>query len=140
VSGATAGDPADCPPFDGWDETANGGGDAGDLPETAQSTGGDPITKIRGTIGGANDVDVYAIYISDPEPSARPPSAALRWTPRSGCSTRTVKAWCITKTTLTPPLDSSRASTTAPSASRSLGVTIWQLACSVAERRAAARG
>jgi hypothetical protein len=59
-------DPADCPPFDGWDETDNGGGDAGDLPETAQSTGSDPITKIRGTIGGANDVDVYAIYISDP--------------------------------------------------------------------------
>jgi hypothetical protein len=67
VSGATAGDPADCPPFDGWDETDNGGGDAGDLPETAQSTGSDPITKIRGTIGGANDVDVYAIYISDPD-------------------------------------------------------------------------
>jgi hypothetical protein len=66
VSGATAGDPADCPPFDGWDETDNGGGDAGDLPETAQSTGSDPITKIRGTIGAANDVDVYAIYISDP--------------------------------------------------------------------------
>jgi hypothetical protein len=60
-------DPADCPPFDGWDETDNGGGDAGDLPETAQSTGSDPITKIRGTIGGANDVDVYAIYISDPD-------------------------------------------------------------------------
>jgi hypothetical protein len=60
-------DPADCPPFDGWDESDNGGGDAGDLPETAQSTGSDPITKIRGTIGGANDVDVYAIYISDPD-------------------------------------------------------------------------
>jgi hypothetical protein len=60
-------DPADCPPFDGWDETDNGGGDAGDLPETAQSTGSDPITKIRGAIGGANDVDVYAIYISDPD-------------------------------------------------------------------------
>jgi hypothetical protein len=59
--------PADCPPFDGWDEIDNGGGDAGDLPETAQSTGSDPITKIRGTIGGANDVDVYAIYISDPD-------------------------------------------------------------------------
>jgi hypothetical protein len=66
AEGATAGDPADCPPFDGWDEFDNGGGDAGDLPETAQSTGSDPITKIRGTIGGANDVDVYAIYISDP--------------------------------------------------------------------------
>jgi hypothetical protein len=53
-------------PFEGWDEIDNGGGDAGDLPETAQSTGSDPITKIRGTIGGANDVDVYAITISDP--------------------------------------------------------------------------
>jgi hypothetical protein len=33
-------------------------------PRKAQSA--TPITKIRGTIGGANDVDVYAIYISDP--------------------------------------------------------------------------
>jgi hypothetical protein len=53
-------------PFDGWDETANGGGDAGDLPETAQSTGSDSITKIRGTIGASDDVDVYAITISAP--------------------------------------------------------------------------
>jgi hypothetical protein len=66
VAGATAGDPADCPPFEGWDEFANGGGDAGDLPETAQSTGSGALTAIRGTIGAANDVDVYAIYISDP--------------------------------------------------------------------------
>jgi hypothetical protein len=66
VEGATAGDPADCPPFEGWDEFANGGGDAGDLPETAQSTGSGALTAIRGTIGAANDVDVYAIYISDP--------------------------------------------------------------------------
>jgi hypothetical protein len=134
-------DPADCPPFDGWDETDNGGGDAGDLPETAQSTGSDPITKIRGTIGGANDVDVYAIYISDPDAlSARPPSAAQRWTPRSGCSTRTVKAWCITTTILTLPQDSNRASTTARTASRSQGATIWRLVCLVAEQQAVARG
>ncbi len=66
VEGATAGDPTDCPPFEGWDEFANGGGDAGDLPETAQSTGSGALTAIRGTIGAANDVDVYAIYISDP--------------------------------------------------------------------------
>jgi hypothetical protein len=66
AEGATAGDPADCPPFEGWDEFANGGGDAGDLPETAQSTGSGALTAIRGTIGAANDVDVYAIYISDP--------------------------------------------------------------------------
>ncbi len=66
VAGATAGDPADCPPFEGWDEFANGGGDAGDMPETAQSTGAGPLTAIRGTIGAANDVDIYAIYITDP--------------------------------------------------------------------------
>ncbi|GIV10746.1 MAG: hypothetical protein KatS3mg020_0237 [Fimbriimonadales bacterium] len=59
-------DPADCPPFDGWDETSNGGGDAGDQIETAQSTGSDPIGRIRGRIGAANDVDIYAIYIEDP--------------------------------------------------------------------------
>lgn len=66
VEGATAGDPADCPAFDGWDEQRDGGGDAGDLPETAQSTSGNPINAIRGTIGSANDVDIYAIYIADP--------------------------------------------------------------------------
>ncbi|OYT71807.1 MAG: hypothetical protein CFK49_11100 [Armatimonadetes bacterium JP3_11] len=59
-------DPADCPPFDGWDETSNGGGDAGDQIETAQSTGSDPIGRIRGSIGAANDVDIYAIYIENP--------------------------------------------------------------------------
>ncbi|GIV09161.1 MAG: hypothetical protein KatS3mg019_1252 [Fimbriimonadales bacterium] len=59
-------DPADCPPFDGWDETSNGGGDAGDQIETAQSTGSDPIGRIRGRIGAANDVDIYAIYIEHP--------------------------------------------------------------------------
>ncbi|GBC93647.1 hypothetical protein HRbin15_02148 [bacterium HR15] len=63
---ATAGDPADCPPFEGWDEQRDGGGDAGDMPETAQSTGSGVLTAIRGTIGAANDVDIYAIYISDP--------------------------------------------------------------------------
>jgi hypothetical protein len=53
-------------PFEGWDEQRDGGGDAGDLPETAQSTGSGPLNAIRGTIGAANDVDIYAIYISDP--------------------------------------------------------------------------
>ncbi|MCS7189995.1 MAG: DVUA0089 family protein, partial [Fimbriimonadales bacterium] len=67
AEGATAGDPADCPPFDGWDETANGGGDAGDQIETSQKTGSNPIPRIRGTIGAANDVDIYAIYIEDPQ-------------------------------------------------------------------------
>lgn len=59
-------DPADCPPFDGWDETDNGGGDAGDQIETSQKTGSNPIPRIRGQIGAANDVDIYAINITDP--------------------------------------------------------------------------
>ena len=53
------------PPFTGWDETTNGGGDAGDLPETAQSTGSGALTAIRGDLE-ADGVDMYAIYISDP--------------------------------------------------------------------------
>ncbi|MFN4033817.1 MAG: hypothetical protein ACK4ME_09435, partial [Fimbriimonadales bacterium] len=40
-------------------------GDAGDLPETAQSTGSGPIAEIQGSLD-ANDVDMYAIYITDP--------------------------------------------------------------------------
>jgi hypothetical protein len=52
-------------PFEGWDETENGGGDAGDLPETAQSTGSGPLSAIRGYLD-PNDVDMYAIYIVDP--------------------------------------------------------------------------
>jgi hypothetical protein len=72
VAGATAGDPADCPPFEGWDETANGGGDAGDLPATAQLiTSPDatpcetPVTQVRGDLG-ASDADMYVICITDP--------------------------------------------------------------------------
>ncbi len=65
AEGASPGDPDDCPPFQGWDEFGNGGGDAGDLPETAQSTGSDPITAIRGQLD-TDDVDMYAIYIEDP--------------------------------------------------------------------------
>jgi hypothetical protein len=53
------------PPFTGWDETINGGGDAGELPETAQSTGSGALTAIRGEME-ADGVDMYAIYISDP--------------------------------------------------------------------------
>jgi hypothetical protein len=51
--------------FTGWDETINGGGDAGDTPETAQSTGSGVLTAIRGTLD-ADDVDMYAIRITDP--------------------------------------------------------------------------
>jgi hypothetical protein len=65
-------DPADCPPFDGWDETDNGGGDAGDLPGTAQlvtlpdrTPCESPVTRIRGD-NGASDVDMYVICITDP--------------------------------------------------------------------------
>jgi hypothetical protein len=59
-------------PFDGWDETDNGGGDAGDLPATAQlitapdqTPCNSPVTRIRGDYA-ANDVDMYVIYIQDP--------------------------------------------------------------------------
>ncbi len=61
-----------CPPFDGWDETENGGGDAGDLPSSAQIIQSSdaqpcqtPVRRIRGTMG-ADDVDMYVICITDP--------------------------------------------------------------------------
>lgn len=91
AEGASPGDPDDCPPFQGWDEFANGGGDAGDLPETAQSTGSDAIPVIRGQLD-TDDVDMYAIYIEDPPPLWRRPSAAQPGIPSCGCSTRTVRA------------------------------------------------
>ncbi len=48
-----------------WDETTNGGGDAGDLPGTAQVVlGSGPLTAITGTYD-ANDVDMYQILICD---------------------------------------------------------------------------
>jgi len=53
------------PPFTGWDETINGGGDAGETPETAQSTGSGALTAIRGDLE-ADGVDMYAIRIIDP--------------------------------------------------------------------------
>jgi hypothetical protein len=72
VSGASAGDPADCPPPDPWDEQFYGGGDAGDLPATAQlvtlpdqTPCQSPVTRIRGD-NGASDVDMYVICITDP--------------------------------------------------------------------------
>ncbi len=72
VAGANAGDPADCPPFEGWDETANGGGDAGDLPGTAQivtlpdqTPCQSPVNRIRGDLE-ADGVDMYVICITDP--------------------------------------------------------------------------
>jgi hypothetical protein len=49
-----------------WDETANGGGDAGDLPATAQVVSGSgSLTAITGNLG-ASDVDMYQIIICDP--------------------------------------------------------------------------
>jgi hypothetical protein len=53
-----------------WDETANGGGDAGQTPGTAQVVAGnpnDPVTRITGRIADTNDLaDVFAIFICDP--------------------------------------------------------------------------
>jgi hypothetical protein len=62
AEGASPGDPEDCPPFQGWDEFGNGGGDAGDLPETSRKARArDAIPVIRGQLD-ASDVDMYAIY------------------------------------------------------------------------------
>lgn len=52
-----------------WDETTNGGGDAGDLPTTAQVVAGnpnDPLTKITGRMATGGEVDMFAILIRDP--------------------------------------------------------------------------
>ncbi|GIV06128.1 MAG: hypothetical protein KatS3mg016_1703 [Fimbriimonadales bacterium] len=50
-----------------WDEIANGGGDAGDLPGTAQVVvGSGPLTQITGALQTGGDVDLFAIFISDP--------------------------------------------------------------------------
>jgi hypothetical protein len=53
-----------------WDETTNGGGDAGLTAGTAQIVAGnpnDPVTRITGRIADTNDLaDVFAIFISDP--------------------------------------------------------------------------
>lgn len=52
--------------FAQWDEIANGGGDAGDLPGTAQVTMGvGALTMITGD-HPANDVDMFAINIVSP--------------------------------------------------------------------------
>ena len=50
-----------------WDESTNGGGDAGDLPATAQVVlGSGPLTAITGEISSSTDVDMFQIFISDP--------------------------------------------------------------------------
>ena len=52
-----------------WDETANGGGDAGLTAGTAQIVSGnpnDPLTTITGRIDTNDFADVFAIIISDP--------------------------------------------------------------------------
>ncbi len=52
-----------------WDETANGGGDAGDLPSTAQVVSGlstNPLTKITGRMSTGGEVDMFAILITNP--------------------------------------------------------------------------
>jgi len=58
--------PRPCDNFEGWDETRDGGGDAGELPETAQPTGDTEcqaiLPRIRGELS-ANDTDLYIIFI-----------------------------------------------------------------------------
>jgi hypothetical protein len=50
-----------------WNEFTNGGGDAGDLPATAQVVlGSGPLIAITGEISSNTDVDMFQIFISDP--------------------------------------------------------------------------
>ena len=49
-----------------WDETGDGGGDAGDLPSSAQAVGAGPYTSITGEHTDAADLDTYLIHIGDP--------------------------------------------------------------------------
>ncbi len=50
-----------------WDETTDGGGDAGDLPGSAQVLAAGPTyTTITGELAAPGDVDMYEIYITDP--------------------------------------------------------------------------
>jgi hypothetical protein len=50
-----------------WDETVNGGGDAGNLPSACQTpTGTDPFQALTGNIEFSGDVDMYRIRICDP--------------------------------------------------------------------------
>ena len=49
-----------------WDETADGGGDAGDLPGSAQAVGAGPYASITGNHFDTFDVDMYQIFILDP--------------------------------------------------------------------------
>jgi len=49
-----------------WDEIANGGSDAGDLPSSAQTpTGTDPFNALGGNIESATDADMFLINICD---------------------------------------------------------------------------
>ncbi len=53
-----------------WDETANGGGDAGDLPSSAQVVSGVhtmPLTRITGRMATGGEVDMFAILICNPD-------------------------------------------------------------------------
>lgn len=57
-----------------WDETVDGGGDAGSLPNTAQAVSSpnrtpcvDAVTEITGIGEDENDVDMFIICITDPE-------------------------------------------------------------------------
>lgn len=69
-----------------WNETTNGGGDAGHLPGTAQAvTGGSgSLTTIAGTLATMDDADVYLVKIVNPaafsattNPTVSPPDSQI---------------------------------------------------------------
>jgi subtilisin-like proprotein convertase family protein len=58
----------ECPPANTWFEAVSGGGDAGELPATAQVVAGSSglsIPQIRGTLTSGNDVDMFQIDVCD---------------------------------------------------------------------------
>jgi hypothetical protein len=128
-------------PFDGWDETANGGGDAGDLPATAQlvtlpdrTPCESPVTRIRGD-NGASDVDMYVICITDPANFVASTIGTTRGgIPSSGSSAATARAWCSTMITPTLVEEHSRVLTTAQTASSRAASTCSRLAATTAMR------
>ena len=55
------------PPPPQWDEAINGGGDAGDLPATAQiPTGTDPFGGLSGSLDTTADADLFRINVCNP--------------------------------------------------------------------------
>jgi hypothetical protein len=142
VSGATAGDPADCPPPEPWDEQFYGGGDAGDLPATAQlvtlpdqTPCESPVTRIRGDNGAERCRYVCHLHHRPCELRRVYDWTARVGTRSCGSSAATARAWCInddSRRTLVVVTVAHRQ--LARTASRRAVSTCWRLAATTATR------